>query len=260
MSNNLPDYEKAMKFSETNYTEDGIELDKVKTAYPNKVRNDYSIENIYITGGGYVDYPFTGGSPESPFGWQEFVWKKSPSRNAKFMLNNIDTIDVGLVARCEINIKYMNYEDYLVFRHIVTSERHFMVKFFDVDQKKWVSRDMYCTENSKSRLYTLKQSLIGVIDMSIKLVGTNNDLDDSLSVKKYTVKYDLNGGTGTKDDDVSVTRGSQIVLSSGDNIVAPTGKALIGWQTKSGETVTGSYKINQSITLWKDLTLYAWYE
>ena len=261
MDNNLPDYENAMKFSDTNYTDDDIALDNIDSNYKKKVRNISSIENIYITGGGYVDYPFTGGSPESPFGWQEFVWKKSPSRNGKFQLNTMDSIEVGLVARCELNIKYMNYEDYLVFRHIVNSERHFMVKFFDVDQKKWVSRDMYCTENSKSRLFTLHKSLIGVLDMSIKLVGTNLDLDDALQVKTYTVSYLINGGTGSVEDSKTVTRGSQIELAGLGSIVAPTGKALVGWQTKnSAGTVTGSYRINQSITVWNDLTLYAWYE
>lgn len=264
MSNKL-NYENALKFTDTNYTDKGIELDKISEEYKSKVRNLYSIQNIYITGGGYVDYPISGGSPDSPFGWEEFVWRKTPARNSKFVFNTMDNIEVGKVARCELNIKYMEYDDFCVFRHIVNTERHFTVKFFDTDQKKWVCRDMYCSENSKGKFFTLKESIFGVIDMSIKLVGTNLDLEfdenGDVVTKTYTIKYNINGGSGSVAPSVSVTKGSQVELAGQGNINAPNGKALVGWQTKNtkGE-VNGSYRINQSVTVWDNLELYAWYE
>lgn len=258
---NIPNYESALKFSDTNYTDEGIALDKISDSYKSKVRNLYSIQNIYITGGGYVDYPLTGGSPDSPFGWEEFVWKKTPSRNSKLVFNTMDDIDVGRVARCELNIKYMLYDDYCVFRHIVNTERHFLVKFFDTDQKKWVCRDMYCAESSKSKLHTLKQSLFGVIDMSIKLVGTNLDLDENMNEIQHTVSYNVGDGTGSTEASYTRTRGSQVTLAGQGSVIAPEGKALVGWQTKNSDgVVNGSYLLNQSVTLWSDLTLYAWYK
>ena len=258
---NIPNYESALKFSDTNYTDEGIALDKISDSYKSKVRNLYSIQNIYITGGGYVDYPLTGGSPDSPFGWEEFVWKKTPSRNSKLVFNTMDDIDVGRVARCELNIKYMLYDDFCVFRRIVNTERHFMVKFFDMDQKKWVCRDMYCSENSKSKFHTLKESIFGVIDMSIKLVGTNLDLDENMNEIQYTVSYNVGDGTGSTEASYTRTRGSQVTLAGQGNVVAPTGKALVGWQTKNSDgVVNGSYLLNQSVTLWSDLILYAWYK
>lgn len=258
---NIPNKGSSFKFSDTNYSDIGIELDKIDERYKNKVRNIYSIQNIYITGAGYIDYPLTGGSPDSPFGWEEFVWRKSPSRNSKFIFNTMDNIDVGKVARCELNIKYMLYDDFCVFRHIVNSERHFMVKFFDTDQKRWVCRDMYCAENTKSKLHTLKEEIFGVIDMSIKLVGTNLDVDENMNEIQFTVSYDVGDGTGSVETSYSRTKGSQITLAGQGNVIAPTGKALVGWQTKNSEgVVNGSYRLNQSVTLWSDLTLYAWYE
>lgn len=257
---NKPNYENALKFIDTNYTDSNIALDKIDDRYKEKVRNIYSIQNIYITGGGYVDYPISGASPDSPLGWEEFVWRKSPSRNSRFVFNTMDDIDVGRVARCELNVKFMEYEDFLILRHIVNTERHFMVKFFDVDNKKWVCRDMYCSENTKGKLFTLKASLIGQIDVSIKLVGTNLDLTNDLQEKTYTITYN----TGDSSDAYrtqSATRGSQVVLSNGSWLIAPENKYPAGWQTKNafGE-VTGSYGFNQSITLWDDLILYPWYK
>lgn len=262
---NRPSYESALKFSDTNYTDEGIALDKISDGYKSKVRNLYSIQNIYITGGGYVDYPLTGGSPDSPFGWEEFVWKKTPSRNSQFIFNTMNDIDVGRVARCELNIKYMLYDDFCVFRHIVNTERHFMVKFFDMDQKKWVCRDMYCSESSKSKFHTLKESIFGVIDMSIKLVGTNLDLvfdsNGNPITERFTISYKLGDGSGSVPSSTTYTKGSQVQLAGQGSVVAPSGKYMVGWQTKNADgVINGSYRLNQSITLWSNLELFAWFE
>lgn len=262
---NKPNYESALKFADTNYTDEDIALNKISDSYRNKVRNLYSIQNIYITGGGYVDYPLTGGSPDSPFGWTEFIWRKVPPRNSKFVFTTMNNIEVGKVARCELNIKYMEYEDFVVFRHIVNTERHFMVKFFDVDQKKWVCRDMYCSENTKEKFFTLKESLFGVINMSIKLVGTNLDLkfdsDGNLVEEMFSVSYNINGGTGSIGQNLTVPKGTQVTLEKQGKIIPPANKYMVGWQTKNEDgEITGSYLLGQSITLWNDLELYAWYK
>ena len=53
-----------------------------------------SIGSIYITGGGFVNREFKGVSPNSAFGWNELVWKKTPTRSNNFSFDNIDDIDV----------------------------------------------------------------------------------------------------------------------------------------------------------------------
>ena len=262
---NFVNYKNSLKFRDTNYNDENIALDKINSEYKSKVRNIYSIQNIYITGAGYVDYPISGGSPDSLFGWEEFVWKKTPTRNGQMIFNTMNDIDVGKIARCELNIKFMEYEDFCVFRHIVNSERHFMVKFFDVDQKKWVCRDMYCSENTKSKLFTLNESLFGVLDMSIKLVGTNLDLtfdnEGNLLTETFNVSYNVGDGTGSVNSSSSFTKGTQVTLAGQGSVIAPSGKHMVGWQTKNSDgVINGSYRLNQSITLWSDLELYAWFE
>lgn len=222
-----------------------------------------SISRIYITGGGYVRREFKGASPTSMFGWDEFSWASSPTRSSDyFAMTNIDQKKVGLIPRCEINIKYLNYEDYVALRRIF-KERHFLVEFFNADDMKWVTRDMYVTENTKSRFYTLDQKLIGVLDMSIKLVGTNNDVADTVGkdgkfvVKQLKVQYD-----GASEYNIESPYGSQVTLSGDQNeIFASSSHHLAGWITKNSQGVTtGRYLPKQSITLWKDLYLYPVYE
>lgn len=251
-----PDYDKALKFSSM-ADENGEIIGSMGT--------------IYLTGAGYYEYPFTGISPDSKFGWQELVWKKTPNRSSSFAFTNMDDIDVGLVARCEISIKYMNIDDYMVLRQFAR-QRHFDVKFFDVDDGVWITREMYFTENSLNKLLTLKESLIGAIDTTIKLVGTNRDMESV----EYTVTYNAtditsnNSGTGTVNiAPQTYLRGDQVDIAS--NVTPPTGKHLKYWVTVDADkNITGYYlpssASNQeseslnSITLWQNLDLYPIWE
>ena len=226
-------------------------------ANSNYTEGNESIGTVYLTGGGYVNYPITGISPESQFGWQEMVWKKTPTRSAStFAFSNMDNTDVGLVARCEFNIRYLNYEEFVALRNIVARERHITARFFDVDSGEWITRDMYCTESSRQKLLTLKQSLVGVLDFSVKLVATNTDIDD----RDYTITYNLNGATGNVPSSKVVKRGNQVILSDGSEMTAPVGKFLKYWVTKNGDNITGYYLPSQSTTIWKNLNLYAHWE
>ena len=213
----LPNYDKAIKFADTKYG---------------------SIGTIYLTGGGFVNRPFNGIAPDSQWGWEEFTWFKPPTRNRTFAFQNMDNIDVGLIARCEINVKYMNIEDYKDLRKIVGRERYFTATFFDVDAGEWVTRTMYCTENSKKQLFTLKQSLIGVLDLAIKLAGTNTDQEARIVTKedgtekeiyvtkKYNITYNANN---VELETTSHYYAEQVKLRGVNDIVAPTGNSFYAW-------------------------------
>ena len=235
--------------------------------------SDKAISVIRITGGGFVGREFRGSGVDSQFGWQEMVWKSEPTRGGTFAFTNMDDIDVGLVARCEVNIKYMTAKDYMDLRQIIARERHFYVEFFDIDSGKRVTRDMYCSSNSRNKLHILDKKLLGFADIPITFVGTNLDQDVELTMNEdgtitetpklntFTIAYNLNGGTGTAPESkTDVTFGSQAVLSDGTGVIAPTGKHLVGWTTKNGSEDDGWYGLGQSITVWKSMTLYAWYE
>lgn len=258
------------KFNYSNATANEIKEIERKSRLPDSDKSlsyaDRSIGTIYITGGGFIRRPFTGIGSNSRFGWQELVWYKPPTRAMNFAFSNMDDIDVGLVARCEINIKYMNYQDYVDLRKILGRERHFMVEFFDTDDKEWVSRDMYCSENTISKFMTLKQSLIGSLDYVIKLVGTNLDLEEIIGVetteggsqlKKFTVKYNPNGGGGSAYSD-KISWGGYVDLPSGTVFTVPSGKSSFShWERRLSGVAVGAYGANQRTTVWEDMDLYA---
>lgn len=260
-----PDYDGSIKFGEMSYFNDpsynsdmGFEDEEIIG----------SMGSIYLTGGGFIRREFKGIGTDSQFGWEEMVWYKTPSRTQDFSFRGMDDTKVGLVARCEITIPYNNIQDFMDLRKIVARERHFLVTFFNVDTGKWVTRDMYCTESSRNKLFTLKQSLIGAFNISVKLVGTNLDLVrttdkdgnlDKVAPKKIT--YNLNGGTGTTPPaQTDIYRGTQVTLAGTNGITAPSGKHFVCWSTMDGQGVTGSYTAGQATTIWEDLNLFAQWE
>lgn len=224
-----------------------------------------SIGSIYLTGGGFIRREFKGAGTDSRFGWEEMAWMKNPTRALNFAFTNMDDIDVGLVARCEINIKYMNIQDYMDLRKILGRERHFMAEFFDTDSGKWITRDVYCSENTVSKFLTLKQSLIGSIDYAIKLVGTNLDLEDRIgteasgseeTIRQLRVSFYSGDGTG---DTVTqkVSWGDVLTTLPTTQFTAPSGKAFSHWERRVEGTPVGVYGANQKTTIWEDMDLFA---
>ena len=235
-----PDFNKAIKFSQM-ADKDGEIVGSLGT--------------IYLTGGGFYRRPFNGIGVNSQFGWQEMVWKKSPNRGGTFAFTNIDDIDVGLVARCEIVIPYNNIQDYMDLRKIIARERYFKARFFDVDEGQWVEREMYCSESSKNQLFILGQSLIGVRDINIKLVGTNRDADQS----PITITYNLNGGSGNISSE-TLKRGDQLTVADPNNfnVIGPNNRPFDHWETRTEDNDTmGEYHSGQKTTVWNNMTLYA---
>lgn len=223
-----------------------------------------SIGTIYLTGGGFIDRPFKGIGADSRFGWQQLVWKKEPTRSLASNFTNMDDIDVYLIPRCEITINFANIHDYMDLRSILGRERYFYAEFFDTDSGEWVRREMYCSENDIKKFFTLGQKLIGAMEYTIKLVGTNNDIkEDGTLDKQYTISYNANGGSGTIDSQL-VKWGGQATIADSSALTAPTGMSFKCWEQRtvgSGETiVNGYYAPNQKTTIWGDKNLYAVWE
>lgn len=230
--------------------------------------SDKELNTIYITGGGFIRRAFRGIGADSQFGWQEMVWKTSPTRGGTFAFTNMDDIDVGLVARCELNIMYMNTQDYMDLRKIIARERHFTVDFFDIDAGKRVSRDMYCSSSSRSKLHIRDKKLLGVANIPITFVGTNLDTQTTIDANgnevttdsTLSIVYNITSGSGSIKTQTT-NYGQQVVLDLGDNITPPSGTYLSHWQSKNlNGDVNGEYGLGQSITVWKGLTLYPVYE
>ena len=214
-------------------------------------------------------YWFNGVSRDSSLGWEEFVWSEEPTRSNNFAFTNMDDLDVGLVAQCQVNFKYFNIEDFKRFREAI-KQRYFRCTFFNVDTGEWeYNREMYCSKSERQKLYYFNPKLLGVLDFSVTLVATNREL----TYPDITVTYDLNGQSGTLLPDTDEKKpnhnlsankvtglkwGEQYPTLS-ENCITGNISALIkfgGWNTKAdGSGLT--YMPTQSITLFKDTTLYA---
>lgn len=248
----LPNYKKGLKF---------------KNLKDNFGNNIGSIGSIYITGGRFERREFKGISPDSQFGWEELVWKKSPTRAGGFAMTNMYNIEIGKVPRLEIVFNYINMEDYLALREILNSERSVYVEYFNMDTGKWTCREMYCTESSKSKFFMLHQTLIGTFDCALKFVGTNNDLEvivgsddkETYGIKEYKITYSMNG-YGDAPESTKRTYASILQLPT-PNIINPPADKTFYWIVKdSYGNVFGKYSPNRKITIFNDMEFEAYFE
>ena len=79
-----------------------------------------------------------------------------------------------------------------------------------------------------------------------------------VSKTKYTVTYDVNGGSGEVTDSKNYASGSYADIQSGDGVTAPEGKTFLYWNTdKGGKGV--SYYPGDKLLVNDNATLYAVY-
>lgn len=212
------------------------------------------VGTVYLTGAGYVDYPFHGISRESALGWEEPVWGAELNRSIDLVMDNIDDVDYGLVARCEISYKYMNVQDYIALCKIA-KQRVCTAKFFNRETGEQMTREMAFTGNEVAKLQKFGKDYIGASDISIKLVATNRDMANVISAT-HTITYNANGGTGTIAQQSSKWAGQVKLADSG---FTKSGSSLYRWNTKADGTGL-EYILGQKVTVFKDLTLYAKWE
>ena len=226
----------------------------VRVDYKNGVKID-NLDTIYITGGGYVRYPFKGISRDSAMGWEEPVWGGDLTRSQDFVLSNIDDVDFGLVARCEVAFKYMNEQDFLVLRQIA-KQRVCTVDYFNKDLGKRVIQEMTFTESELGKLYNYGFTIYGNTNISIKLVATNRD-KTGIIASGYDIQFNANGGVLNFDTSeflgVGYTANIKLPGASG---FTHTSKAL-QYLCVNADGTGAKYLPNQNITVFDNLTLYA---
>lgn len=210
------------------------------------------IGKVYITGAGYVEYPFT--TSRDSIGWNETVWGGTLNRSRKFTLENINDVEIGQVPQCTIVFKLLKIEDFIILQELLR-ERHITLKYFDIDYGEWVEHDMAITGNDRKKIYSYGRKIIGMQDVTVKFVGTNLDND---YVDK-TITYKANGGIGSDVEETYAVGDQVTTLNENDSEFVKSGYSIASWNTKADGTGK-TYLLNQSITLWKDLTLYAIWE
>lgn len=233
---------------------------KINTKSINPVNPNDSIDVFYITGAGYIDYPFRGISRDSALGWEEPVWGANLTRSATdFVMTNIEDVDYGLVARVEVSYKYMNVQDFIALRKIA-KERVCQVTYFNYEKGEWVrNQEMTFTKHEQAKLYAFGADYLGLMNVSVKLVATNRDRVGIVSAT-HTITYYANGGSGSMplDTKTSATWGDTLKIAESTGL-SYSGKTFKEWNTKQNGT-GGHYLPNQSKTMWEDMTLYAIWE
>lgn len=218
-----------------------------------QTKNNYgdTIGTIRING-----IPFKHLSPDSVLGFDTLTWSEEPTRNNLFAFENIDDIDIGLVAQCQINLKYCNIEDYMKLRELA-QQRYVYVTFFNVDKGIWeYDREMYISKSEKQKLFYFKPELIGILDVNITFVATNREI----SRNPVTISFNTNGYAITVPSSQSLEYGEVFKLEDAPTL---TGYTFEYW-TDSVDTNHNStgwhYLAGQSFTAWKNKTLYPIYK
>lgn len=228
----------------------------VKVDYQHKITAQ-DLDTIYITGGGFIRRAFKGVSRDSAWGWEEPVWGGDLTRSTDFVLTNIEDVDYGLVARCEISYKYMNIQDYIDLMKI-SKERVVTVDFFNRETGQRQVQEMAFTGNELGKLYAFGTDYLGSQDVSIKLVATNREKAELIK-SICTISYNNNGGSGSIDSITANWSDNKILSDNPNDAMTKQGYHISKWNTKADGT-GASYGLGQHITVWKDMQLYAIWE
>ena len=229
--------------------------------YKNKKEVE-NLDTIYITGAGYINRAFKGVGRDSAWGWEEPVFGGNLTRSANLVLQNIDTVNFGLVARVELNFKYMNISDYIALCQMA-KQRTVMVNFFNRETGERQTQEMAFTENSIGQLYAFRKDKItnylGILDVSIKLVATNRDRENVINTDIRIVYNHNDGGSGSIPYQ-SAKWSDEVKLSDGEGFTySDSGYHIKEWNTSKDGTGS-AYGLSQRITVWKSMTLYAIWE
>lgn len=207
----------------------------------------YGLATVFLSGAGYVDYPFKRISNDSILGWEAPVWSSQLTRTLDFQLKNIGDVQFGLVARLEIAFKYMNANDYKVFAAI-SRERVCYATYYNREKGEWVERqEMSFTKQELSKLYAFGMNYIGAMGVTATLVATNRDR----AAKTYTVSV--------RDSDTATYTALATVKWAGsfqlkDDLLTKTGKIITMWNEADG---VRKYLPNALLTVFDDYKLTA---
>lgn len=240
----------------------GVKVDyanKIDTSAINPVNVNEGIDVFYLTGAGYIDYPFRGISRDSALGWEEATWGGDPTRSVSTLeLTNITDVEFGLVARLELSYKYMNVQEYKVLCEI-SKQRVCYATYFNRETGKWVIRqEMAFTGNELGKLYAFGVDYIGTMDVKIKLVATNRDKAETTC----TVTFNKNNASASGSvatytvDWADNTRYSKQAQKDGNTAFSWSGY-VIDYFSSNSDGTGKKYLPEQDITVFDDLTLYA---
>lgn len=217
------------------------------------------IDTIYITGGGFINKAFKGIGKDSAWAFDEVVWNANLSRSSSFQMTNIDNVGIGKVTNLELRFPLLNMQDFIDLQTLL-HERHLIVNFFNVDKGKRETKEMAITSNERKTIYNFGKDVIGMRDVKIKMVATNRKIEediDNLIGQELTITYINVSNNKTHTD--KARYGQQYRIKTSNEIgFTNEDKKFLWWKNYNDSTL--KYLENQSMTMWKSITIYGEWE
>ena len=217
------------------------------------------IDTIYITGGGFINKAFKGIGKDSAWAFDEVVWNANLSRSSSFQMTNIDNVGIGKVTNLELRFPLLNMQDFIDLQTLL-HERHLIVNFFNVDKGKRETKEMAITSNERKTIYNFGKDVIGMRDVKIKMVATNIKIEediDNLIGQELTITYINVSNNKTHTD--KARYGQQYRIKTSNEIgFTNEDKKFLWWKNYNDSTL--KYLENQSMTIWKSITIYGEWE
>lgn len=143
------------------------------------------------------------------YGQYRFIWEKSypksPERSMGGALVNLNSLATFLTPHLILDFSIMSIDDYRKIMLLHYGANEFTVECYDPIYNQKIKVKMYFATEEMAKLYTIAQNrllpngqweewldLVGVLDYTVELIGTNNDLD-LVSVRYVYSENDKNG-------------------------------------------------------------------
>ena len=137
------------------------------------------LDRIQIDGNeiqGYFEYSY----------FDEKTYALSPIRSSDGTIDNLNSYSTFLTPRLVIKYKYMHISDYRKLMKLLISKNEFSVSCYDIVADTRVTHNMYLATPSMPTIHQRNLQVLGVLDYTIELIGTNTDFEE------YTVTYNYN--------------------------------------------------------------------
>lgn len=182
---------------------------------------------------------------------REKSYAKSPERSADGTIDNLNAYSTFTTPHLKIDFSLLSIDSYRTLMKLIYSKNEFLVTCYDVVKDAIVTERMYFATEDMPKLAIIQRALggdewaelIGVIDYTVELVGTN------VSTENVTINYYLNSPTGagqtTPIGGEEVALGGDFVVGDGVKIDEIDGYAFYGW--KIGNAENGVYFSNGSV-------------
>ena len=183
--------------------------------------------------------------------FEEKSYSKSPTRSTAGKIGNLNSYATFITPRLKISFKYMDIDVYRRLIRLINSKNEFTVTCYDIDTDKRVTNKMYFYPPDYPEIYQRNLKVLGLLDYSIELVGTNND------VENVSITYNSNT-TDTVSDmptNTEVAKNTNMIIGDNKRPIR-AGYEFVKWGTSSDGSGF-NYLSGEEYLVYKDLTLYA---